>query len=122
MPQMTYTMNSATYGEISRLATNFCLEKSSQDQIASFISQLIKWQAKTNLISNQSIDEILTRHVADSLQLGAFMNKGSHWIDLGSGGGFPGIILGILSPVTCVENSSSSLSLDSLRCFSSKSE
>jgi 16S rRNA (guanine527-N7)-methyltransferase len=54
---------------------------------------LLEWQATTNLIGPATIPEIWTRHIADSLQLLALAPKSRSWIDLGSGGGFPGLVI-----------------------------
>jgi len=61
-----------------------------------FVDLLITWQKTTNLISPATLPEIWTRHVADSLQLFALAPGARRWIDLGSGGGFPGVPLACL--------------------------
>ena len=58
-----------------------------------FIDLLLKWQRTTNLIAPSTIPTIWTRHVADSLQLLPLAPDGAHWVDLGSGGGFPGVVI-----------------------------
>lgn len=54
---------------------------------------LLKRQETTNLIAASTIAEIWTRHIADSLQLLALAPEARIWVDLGSGGGFPGLVL-----------------------------
>jgi 16S rRNA (guanine527-N7)-methyltransferase len=46
-------------------------------------------------VSRSTLDDLETRHFADSLQLMALAPKAAHWVDLGSGGGFPGLIVAI---------------------------
>ena len=58
-----------------------------------FVDLLLEWQAKTNLIASSTVGEIWTRHVADSLQLLALAPQGKIWVDLGSGAGFPGLVI-----------------------------
>jgi 16S rRNA (guanine527-N7)-methyltransferase len=58
-----------------------------------FVVLLLQWQSKTNLIARSTIPEVWTRHVADSLQLLALAPDARAWIDLGSGAGFPGLVL-----------------------------
>lgn len=58
-----------------------------------FVELVLAWQAKTNLIAPSTIPHLWTRHVADSLQLLPLAPAARHWVDLGSGGGFPGIVL-----------------------------
>lgn len=60
-----------------------------------FVELLLSWQKKTNLIAPSTVAEVWTRHVADSLQLLSLAPDARRWVDLGSGGGFPGI------PVAC---------------------
>ncbi len=57
------------------------------------VSQLIKWQARINLVSPGTMSSIWKRHIADSLQLVDLAPKALRWIDLGSGGGFPGLVV-----------------------------
>ena len=59
-----------------------------------FVELLMEWQAKTNLVAPSTLPHIWTRHVADSLQLLALAPSAKIWVDLGSGGGFPGVVLG----------------------------
>lgn len=61
-----------------------------------FLELLATWQKTTNLVAPSALPEIWTRHVADSLQLFPLAPGARLWIDLGSGGGFPGIPLACL--------------------------
>lgn len=58
-----------------------------------FVALLLQWQEKINLIAPATADEIWTRHIADSLQLVALAPDAKVWVDLGSGGGFPGLMI-----------------------------
>jgi 16S rRNA (guanine527-N7)-methyltransferase len=58
-----------------------------------FLDILLPWTQKTNLIARSTIPTVWTRHIADSLQLLALAPDGKIWIDLGSGAGFPGIVI-----------------------------
>ncbi|MFL9843138.1 16S rRNA (guanine(527)-N(7))-methyltransferase RsmG [Flavobacterium rhizosphaerae] len=60
------------------------------------------WNAKINVISRKDIDELYTRHVLHSLGIAKVMTfePGSSVLDVGTGGGFPGIPLAILFPET----------------------
>src|SRR6059058_5895401 len=55
-----------------------------------FVDLLLTWQRKTNLIAPSTVPQLWTRHIADSLQLLAIAPNARIWVDLGSGGGFPG--------------------------------
>lgn len=58
-----------------------------------FVALLREWQARTNLIASSTVAEIWTRHIADSLQLLALAPQAKVWADLGTGAGFPGLVL-----------------------------
>jgi 16S rRNA (guanine527-N7)-methyltransferase len=58
-----------------------------------YIDLLREWQAKTNLVAPSTLPQLWTRHIADSLQLLSLASSAKIWVDLGSGGGFPGIVL-----------------------------
>ncbi|GLT08567.1 ribosomal RNA small subunit methyltransferase G [Sulfitobacter porphyrae] len=61
-------------------------------------SELVeRWTVRINLISKASVDGIWERHVADSAQLFELAPEFEHWVDLGSGGGFPGIVIAIIA-------------------------
>jgi 16S rRNA (guanine527-N7)-methyltransferase len=58
-----------------------------------YLGLLGQWQTKTNLVAPSTLPHVWTRHVADSLQLLAIAPNAKTWVDLGSGGGFPGVVL-----------------------------
>jgi 16S rRNA G527 N7-methylase RsmG len=58
-----------------------------------FVALLLTWQQHTNLIATSTVPHLWTRHVADSLQLLDIAPDARIWIDLGSGGGFPGLVI-----------------------------
>ncbi len=53
---------------------------------------LLKWQPKMNLVASSTLKSIRIRHIEDSLQVTDILPEARSWIDLGSGGGFPGIV------------------------------
>jgi len=77
------------------------------DALDKYRQLIIKWNKTINLISKNSLEEIWERHIVDSLQLLKFINnKDIHLVDIGSGGGFPGIVLSIagVKKVTLIES------------------
>jgi 16S rRNA (guanine527-N7)-methyltransferase len=58
-----------------------------------FVAVLLKWQEITHLIAPSTVPILWTRHVADSLQLLALAPQAKIWVDLGTGGGFPGLAI-----------------------------
>ena len=66
---------------------------------------LIEWSAKMNLVAPSTLKHIKERHFADSAQLADVLPAGVNIIDLGSGAGFPGVVLAILGwNVVCIES------------------
>jgi len=58
-----------------------------------YVDLLLEWQAKTNLVAPSTLPHLWTRHISDSLQLLALAPTANIWVDFGSGGGFPGVVL-----------------------------
>jgi len=58
-----------------------------------FVALLLKWQQITHLIAPSTVQTLWTRHIADSLQLLALAPHAEIWVDLGTGGGFPGLVI-----------------------------
>jgi len=58
-----------------------------------FVELLLETQRHTNLIGSGTIPELWTRHIADSLQLLDLAPDAKIWLDLGSGAGFPGLVI-----------------------------
>ncbi len=56
------------------------------------VARLLDWQSRMNLVAPSTLPELWTRHVADSLQLLSLV-EGRVWVDLGSGAGFPGLVI-----------------------------
>ena len=69
------------------------VSRETEARLDRYVALLREWQAKTNLVSPSTLPNLWTRHVADSLQLLALAPAAQVWVDLGSGGGFPGMVL-----------------------------
>lgn len=74
-------------------------------RLDAFTELLRRENESTNLVSRASLDQIWCRHIADSAQLLRFAPAGASWVDLGTGAGFPGLIVAALhkGPVTLIE-------------------
>ncbi|WP_353621140.1 16S rRNA (guanine(527)-N(7))-methyltransferase RsmG [Labrenzia sp. R4_2] len=66
------------------------------DRLQTYVDLVLKWQPAQNLIAPSTIPDIWTRHVADSLQTQWSYPEAKIWVDIGSGGGFPGVVTAIL--------------------------
>lgn len=73
---------------------------SADDRLRLFVTLLLRWNGTLNLIAARDAHVIWERHLADSLQLVPLMPQGTERaIDLGTGGGFPGLMLAIATGV-----------------------
>ncbi len=64
---------------------------------------LWEWNTKLNLTRHDDYEKFVTRDVIDSMRLACHLQKGEHVLDVGTGGGVPGIILAIIRPDLNVE-------------------
>jgi 16S rRNA (guanine527-N7)-methyltransferase len=69
------------------------VSRETSERLDRFVALLLTWQQTTNLIAPSTIPHLWTRHIADSLQLLELAPDARIWIDLGSGGGFPGLVI-----------------------------
>ncbi len=98
-------MNGAKRGAIVRIngpedfRSVFDVSRESIEKLVIYASELKRWQKTINLVAPSTLDDIWTRHFADSAQLLALvpdLTPAGRWIDLGSGAGFPGMVIAIL--------------------------
>ena len=79
------------------LNQHFKVSHETFERLSLYHDLLIKWQSKINLISNETVSDIWTRHILDSIQISSYIKSlDSVIIDIGSGAGFPGLVLSIL--------------------------
>ena len=76
------------------------LTKTQQEQFDKMNSLYQDWNQKINVVSRKDIDELYLRHVLHSLGISKVQsfNEGAQILDVGTGGGFPGVPLAILFP------------------------
>lgn len=83
------------------------VSRETTQRLATYVELLLRWNKTINLISRRDEPTVWTRHVADSLALIPHLPADiSHIIDIGSGGGFPGIVLAIatMKPFHLIES------------------
>jgi 16S rRNA (guanine527-N7)-methyltransferase len=59
------------------------------------VAELGRWQTIKNLVGPSTLSQVWDRHIADSLQLLDYAPSQSRWLDLGSGAGFPGLVVAL---------------------------
>jgi 16S rRNA (guanine527-N7)-methyltransferase len=69
------------------------ISRETEARLDAYIDLLLQWQAKTNLVASSTLPNLWTRHISDSLQLLVLAPDAKIWVDFGSGGGFPGVVL-----------------------------
>jgi 16S rRNA (guanine527-N7)-methyltransferase len=69
------------------------VSRETEARLDAYVDLLLQWQAKTNLVASSTLPNLWTRHISDSLQLLALAPNAKVWLDLGSGGGLPGVVL-----------------------------
>ena len=73
------------------------VSRETSERLADFAAAVERWNPAINLVSRASLPELWQRHVLDAVQLVDLApSRPAHWADLGSGGGFPGIVVGII--------------------------
>lgn len=75
------------------------LSEQQHEQLLAYLALLIKWNKAYNLTAVRDPNEMVSRHLLDSLSVLDYVrDAGNNWLDVGSGGGMPGIPLAILCP------------------------
>ncbi|WP_282603299.1 16S rRNA (guanine(527)-N(7))-methyltransferase RsmG [Paracoccus sp. PARArs4] len=70
------------------------VSRETQDRLAAYADLVRKWNPKINLVAPSTLDDLENRHIADCMQLtAAVVDPKGKWVDIGSGGGFPGIVV-----------------------------
>ena len=61
-----------------------------------FEQAFLKWNRRINLAAASTVEDMWRRHILDSSQIAAIEPKAERWLDIGSGGGFPGLVIAFL--------------------------
>ena len=79
------------------LAGQIDVSRETMDRLAAYVALVEKWQQRVNLVSASTLPDIWMRHIWDSAQLALLVPAGTGRIlDVGSGAGFPGLVLAAL--------------------------
>lgn len=72
------------------------VSRETQGRLEHFATLFQKWSRSINLVAPSTLQDLWDRHIADSAQIFQLSPQPLHWVDLGSGGGFPGVVTAIL--------------------------
>lgn len=81
---------------LPRALATLDVSRETMERLDTFVALFRKWAKAINLVAPSTLSEIWSRHIVDSMQISALYPGPRDWVDLGSGGGFPGIVTGIL--------------------------
>jgi 16S rRNA (guanine527-N7)-methyltransferase len=86
------------------LAQHCDVSRETLERLARFVALLADENKRQNLVAQASLNEVWARHIVDSAQLIRLGMAKERWLDLGSGAGFPGLVIALLgASVTLVE-------------------
>lgn len=81
------------------LLEKYDLKSSAYSQIEKYVTLLMRWNPKIQMTATKDESEFVSRHVADSLELARHLDTDiTRMLDVGSGGGLPGVLLAIVHP------------------------
>jgi len=92
----THRDDTIRIGGAADFAAAFHVSGETLDRLATYESLLRHWQKTINLVAPSTLDAIWHRHFADSAQLLALAPRATTWVDLGSGAGFPGLVIALM--------------------------
>lgn len=93
------------------------VSRETSDRLKLLVDLLKKWNPRINLVSKSTVDEVWTRHILDSAQLFKLAEQTSRkWVDIGSGGGFPGLVIAILCAEAKMQSETVLIESDQRKC------
>lgn len=79
---------------------SFDVSRETMERLSTYSALVEKWNPRINLVSRSTISDLWDRHFRDSAQIFSLAPTFLNWVDLGSGGGFPGLVCAILAAET----------------------
>jgi 16S rRNA (guanine527-N7)-methyltransferase len=98
--------------DVLRAATRagVVVSRETEQRLQTYVDLLRRWNPSKNLVAPTTLAEVWTRHVADSLQLVRLAPDARIWVDMGSGGGLPGLVIAAVlaerpgAEIHCIES------------------
>ncbi|OWY07651.1 16S rRNA (guanine(527)-N(7))-methyltransferase RsmG [Thioclava sp. F42-5] len=87
-----------TTPEAEEFAKRFDVSRETLDKLLAYEVLLKKWNPAINLVAKSTLEDVWSRHFLDSAQIFAMAPENAQiWADFGAGGGFPGLVIAVLS-------------------------
>ncbi len=77
--------------------SKFDVSRETFDRLDVYVELVKRWNPKINLVSKNSLEDIWDRHILDSVQVFRCATAADTWVDIGTGGGFPGMVCAIMA-------------------------
>ncbi|PLP57159.1 16S rRNA (guanine(527)-N(7))-methyltransferase RsmG [Mesorhizobium loti] len=87
-------MSTASYQSLQAVAGH--VSRETFTALETFESHFLKWNNRINLVAASTESDVWRRHILDSAQLASIEPTARRWVDIGSGGGFPGLVMAFL--------------------------
>ena len=101
---------------VDLVRAHFNVSRETSERLDIFAATLKKWNPKINLVSKSSLTYLWERHILDSIQVFHAVETPPSWLDLGSGGGMPGLIVAILAAELSPKTSVTLIESDQRKC------
>lgn len=73
------------------------VSRETTERLEVYANLIRKWNPRINLVSRKSLEHLWERHIVDSVQVFRSLHASGHWVDIGSGGGLPGVVIAIIA-------------------------
>ncbi|MGX9352445.1 16S rRNA (guanine(527)-N(7))-methyltransferase RsmG [Shimia sp. W99] len=84
--------------DADRVLAEVNVSRETSERLKTLAALLEKWNPRINLVSKSTLADLWTRHILDSAQIfNLALQSKDHWVDIGSGGGFPGLVVALMS-------------------------
>lgn len=103
--------------EADHVLSSLDVSRETSDRLRLLANLLLKWNPRINLVSKSTLETLWTRHILDSAQIFDLVpHPVGHWVDIGSGGGFPGLVVAILAAEKDPSQTTTLIESDQRKC------
>ncbi|WP_299349199.1 16S rRNA (guanine(527)-N(7))-methyltransferase RsmG [uncultured Shimia sp.] len=103
--------------EADRVLEVLNVSRETSERLVVLAQLLEKWNPRINLVSKSTLNDLWSRHIMDSAQIFDLADPGiASWVDIGSGGGFPGLVVAILAAETNSPYKTTLIESDQRKC------